>query len=83
MQEAGADEYDIKKMNEGLNETSEVLATCRPRIDNALEDLENLIGTYTDGGQLGEEGLALLKATPEWSAAEAMIEEAKIFVDSL
>lgn len=45
--------------------------TIRPKIDTALEDLENLIATYEEGqGLAGEEALQLLKSTEEWSAAE-------------
>ena len=40
MQEEGKDEYDIKKMQEQVSETSETLAGCKPRIDGAIDDLE-------------------------------------------
>ena len=48
MIEEGKDEYDIKKMQEQVTETSETLATCKPRIQNAIDDLENLKATYDE-----------------------------------
>ena len=50
MSQSGADSHDINKMTESVNETTEVLSTCKPRIDTAMEDLEGLLATYTDGG---------------------------------
>ena len=32
-EEGTKDEYDIKKMQEQISETSETLATCKPRIE--------------------------------------------------
>ena len=76
----GKDEYDIKKMQEQITETSETLATCYPRIQNALDDLENVKATY-DELPAGDAKSALL-ATPEWTAAETQIAEAQAFLES-
>ena len=78
MQEEGKDEYDIKKMQEGVTETSETLARCKPRIEAAIDDLENLIATFEE-----EEDNAALKETEEWTQAEAVIAEAKAFVENI
>lgn len=77
----GKDEYDIKKMQEQVTETAETLATCKPRIEAAIDDLENVLATFEelpDG-----EPKTLLKEAPEWSQAEAAIAEAKAFVDAI
>eukprot|EP00355_Strombidium_rassoulzadegani_P008252 CAMPEP_0168615386 /NCGR_PEP_ID=MMETSP0449_2-20121227/4478_1 /TAXON_ID=1082188 /ORGANISM="Strombidium rassoulzadegani, Strain ras09" /LENGTH=68 /DNA_ID=CAMNT_0008656125 /DNA_START=158 /DNA_END=364 /DNA_ORIENTATION=+ len=67
MQEEGKEEHDIKKMQEQVAETSETLATCKPRIEAALDDLENLVATYAE--EEGEQ-LEALKETEEWGAQE-------------
>ena len=77
----GKDEYDIKKLQEQVTETAETLATCKPRIEAAIDDLENVLATFEelpDG-----EPKTLLKEAPEWSQAEAAIAEAKAFVDAI
>ena len=77
----GKDEYDIKKMQEQVTETAETLATCKPRIEAAIDDLENVLATFEelpDG-----EPKTLLKEATEWSQAEAAIAEAKAFVDAI
>ena len=81
MTEEGKDEYDIKKMQEQIVETSETLATCKPRIQNALDDLENLFGTYEE--MPDSEAKQALKDAAEWQAAETQIAEAKAFLESL
>ena len=80
MKDEGKDEYDIKKMQEQVQETTETLLQCKPRIENAIDDLENLIATYEeDQGEM----LNILKETTEWQQAEATIAEAKAFVDTI
>ena len=80
MKDEGKDEHDIKKMQEQIMETTETLATCKPRIDGAIDDLDNLIATYEEKpGEL----LDLLKATPEWEQAHSQIAEAKAFVEAI
>ena len=49
MKDEGKDEADIKKMQEQITETSETLATCKPKIDNAMIDLKNVMATYQEG----------------------------------
>ena len=77
----GKDEYDVKKMQEQVSETSETLATCKPRIQNALDDLENLRATYDELPD-GEAKQALME-TAEWTASETAIAEGKAFLESL
>lgn len=81
MIEEGKDEYDIKKMQEQVAETSQTLATCKPRIQNALDDLENLKATYDELPD-GETKQALMEV-PEWAASETAIAEAKAFLEGL
>ena len=61
MQEEEKDEHDIKKMQECIQETSETLVTCKPRIEAAIDDLESTIALFDDApdGPAKE----LLKAT--------------------
>jgi len=58
-------------MQEQIAETSETLATCKPRIEAAIDDLENCMATYADAGGDGDEAvaaaLAALKETQEWT----------------
>ena len=77
----GKDSHDIKKMQECVTETTETLATCKPKIEAAIDDLENVLATFEelpDG-----EPKTLLREAPEWSQAEAAIAEAKAFVDAI
>ena len=46
--EEGRDEHDIKAMMQGIQETTDTLVQCKPRIQAALDDLENLIATYEE-----------------------------------
>ena len=63
-----------------MTETAETLATCKPRIVAAIDDLENTMATFEEQ----EEGqLALLKETPEWTQAVTDIAEAKAFVENM
>ena len=87
---AGTEESDIAKYKGGLEETTAVFATCKPRIEEALSTLENLLGTYGEGQGLGPTTYAAdskqvlaLKATPEWQDAEAQVADAKIVLDSI
>jgi hypothetical protein len=64
-----------------VTETTETLATCKPKIEAAIDDLENVLATFEelpDG-----EPKTLLREAPEWSQAEAAIAEAKAFVDAI
>ena len=64
MIEEGKDEYDIKKMQEQVTETSETLATCKPRIEAAMDDLQNCLATFEE--QPDGEAKTALKEAPEW-----------------
>ena len=80
MVEEGKDESDVKQQQQAINETVEVIAQCKPRIEAALDDMENVLATFDE--QPGEP-LTLLKETEEWQQAEALIAEAKAFVESI
>ena len=73
MKEEGKDEYDLKKMMEQIQETTDTLVQCKPRIEAAMDELENIMATYED--KPGEM-LDLLKETPEWQQALSAIAEA-------
>ena len=77
----GKDEHDIKQMQEAVKETSETVITCKPRIETALDDLENTLATFEEGPD--GDAKTLLKETPEWQQAEALIAEAKAFIESI
>ena len=90
MTEAGAEESELKKYKQGVEETTGVFFTCKPRIEDALSIVENLLGTYGEGQGLGAGSVSsdstqvlALKATPEWQAAEEQVSEAKLVLDSM
>ena len=78
--EEGKDEHDCNKMKEGINETNVVLTQCKPKIENAIDDLENCMATYEEGDK---EMFAALQECDEWNQATALIAEAKAFVDAI
>lgn len=51
MTEDGKDEHDIKKMEEAVKETTDTLATCKPRIQTSLDDLKNFMATIDEQGE--------------------------------
>ena len=65
MKEEEKDEYDIKKMQEQIQETSETLVTCKPRIDAAIDDREGCLALFDDAPD--GEAKTLLKEAPEWA----------------
>ena len=75
MRDKGADEYDIKKQEEGLTETMNMLPDCKSRIQKALDDLQAL---YEDIGENEE-----FKATEECSTGEGLMAEVRDFLASL
>ena len=75
------DVHDIKKMEEQIEETVAVIAQCKPRIEGAIDALENAMATYEE--QPNAEMFAALKETPEWEAANVQITEAKAFIEHL
>ena len=68
MKDEGKDEHDIKNMLNQILETQQTLVTCVPRIETAIEDLENCMAGFEEGDA---EKFALLKETEEWKAATA------------
>ena len=48
MIQEGKEEHDIMAMQGQITETTETLATCKPRIQNAIDDLENTIATFNE-----------------------------------
>ena len=54
--------------------------TCKPRIESAIDDLENVMATFEEGDA---DQFALLKETDEWKQAEALVPEAKAFVEAI
>ena len=80
MIEEGKDEHDVKQCQECITETSETLATCKPRIEGAKDDLENAIATYEEGDA---DAFALLKESDEWAQAQAVAAEATAFIENL
>ena len=78
--EDGKEAHDISKMMEHVQETSDTLVGCKPRIENAMDDLENVMATYEDKpGEMFD----LLKETEEWKQAEALCAEGKAFVETI
>ena len=75
------DVHDIKKKEEEIAETEVVIVQCIPRIEAAIDALENAMATYEE--QPSAEMLAALKETPEWEAANVQITEAKAFCDAI
>jgi|TARA_B110001450_G_C17344152_1_gene368734 hypothetical protein len=75
------DVHDIKKKEEEIAETDVVILQCIPRIEAAIDALENAMATYEE--QPSAEMLENLKATPEWEAANVQITEAKAFLDTV
>ena len=80
MIEEGKEEHDIMAQQKCISETTETLATCKPRIQNAIDDLENTIATFNE--QEGEL-ITALKDTQEWSLGESTLAEGKAFIESL
>ena len=48
LKEQNADEIDIKKMNEQILETAQMLPNSKVRIENALEDLKNFMSEHEE-----------------------------------
>ena len=61
------DVHDIKQKENGIIETDAVIAQCRPRIETAMEALENAMATYEESPN--KEIFEALKEAPEWEAA--------------
>lgn len=75
MKEQNADETDIKKMNEQILETAQMLPNSKVRIENALEDLKNFMSENEDNEEL--------RASEDWQLAEGTIAEISTFIESI
>jgi len=72
---ANDDDYKIKKMEEQVAETAQMLPNAKTRLEAALEDLKGFLG---DNEQNEE-----LVASEDWKAAEATLAEAAAFIESI
>jgi len=75
LKEQNADETDIKKMNEQILETAQMLPNSKVRIENALEDLKNFMSENEDNEEL--------RASEDWQLAEGTIAEISTFIESI
>ena len=66
MIQEGAEEFRIRYQKLLIDETTDTLQTCMPRIEDALMDLQNIVAIYEEkpGSSLN-----LLKLTSEWEQA--------------
>ncbi|ORZ32221.1 tubulin binding cofactor A [Catenaria anguillulae PL171] len=64
--DTGADEHDVRKQKEVLQESLVMIPDTQRRLQEAFADLEEFTQTVTD-----------LKETPEFEAASAILEEAR------
>lgn len=69
------DPYNIKKMEEQVAETAQMLPNAKIRIESALEDLKNLMSENEENEEL--------KAGEDWKAAEQTLAEAMAFVETI
>lgn len=76
LQEQNADdETAIRKMQEQILETAQMLPNSKIRIENALEDLKSFMSEHEENDEL--------KATEDWIAAEQTLAEVTAFVDTI
>ena len=71
----GEDPYNIKKMEEQVAETAQMLPNAKTRIESALEDLKNMMSENETNDEL--------KATEDWKVAEQTLAEAMAFVETI
>lgn len=71
----GTDPYNIKKMEEQVAETAQMLPNAKTRLESALEDLKNMM----QDNQANEE----LVASEDWKAAESTLAEASAFIETI
>ena len=78
MVEQGAEPFRVRYQEQLVQETTDTLDTCMPRVEQALIDLQNVLGTFEEKqGQM----MDLLKLTSEWEAAQNQVEKAESFVE--
>ena len=81
MTESGADEADVKKQREVLEETKAMIPECRNRLDDLVADLEAQVAEISEAGgddasgTVFTEAQAFLKEVLGDSAAAADDEE--------
>ncbi|KAJ3300079.1 hypothetical protein HK104_004801 [Borealophlyctis nickersoniae] len=68
----GADDADIKKQNEVLEETNQMFPDCNRRLVAAHKELTDLVAAITKGTDEGA------KASEELMAAQAVLAEANV-----
>ena len=66
-----------------LAETDQLLPNCKTRIEQAIDDLENVLVSFGIISKGEHEETPNIKETEEWKAAETMVTDAKEFVDNL
>ena len=71
----GGDETAIKKMNEQILETAQMLPNSKARIENALEELKNFMSENEENDEL--------KSTEDWQTAEATLAEVMAFIETI
>lgn len=69
------DAYTVKKMEEQVAETAQMLPNAKTRIESALEDLKAMMSEHEENDEL--------KATEDWQTAEQTLAEATAFADSI
>ncbi len=69
------DETSIKKMNEQIMETAQMLPNSKTRIENAIEDLKNFMSEHEENDEL--------KVTEDWQVAEQTLAEVVAFVETI
>ena len=69
------DPYKVKKMEEQVAETAQMLPNAKTRIESAIEDLKSMLSS--------NEGDAELIASEDWKAAEATLAEVTAFVETI
>jgi hypothetical protein len=72
---ANDDDYKIKKMEEQIAETAQMLPNAKTRLEAALEDLKNFLGDNESSEEL--------VASEDWKAAEAVLAEATAFIETI
>jgi hypothetical protein len=69
------DAYELKKMEEQVAETAQMLPNAKTRIDSALEDLKNFMSE--------QEGSQELVEGEDWKAAEQQLAEGTAFIETI
>ena len=69
-----AEEHDIKKMQEQVAETAQIIPTCRVKIEGCLEDLKNFMTDHEEDNEM--------KEAEEWKLAEQTLAEVTAFVET-